>query len=50
MNVLKNGLSFKISQGNVLQLSPPLIITRDQLKEALAIIDAAIGRAEAAVK
>ncbi|MBX2921211.1 MAG: aspartate aminotransferase family protein [Chitinophagaceae bacterium] len=42
---LKNGLSFKISQGNVLQLSPPLIITRAQLKEALAIVEAAIAKA-----
>ncbi len=41
---LKNGLSFKVSQGNVLQLSPPLIITREQLKEALGIVDRAIGK------
>jgi 4-aminobutyrate aminotransferase len=36
---LKNGLSFKISQGNVLQLSPPLIIKREQLKTAIAILE-----------
>lgn len=42
---LANGLSFKISQGNVLQLSPPLVITRQQLKEAVAIVDAAIAKA-----
>jgi len=41
---LKNGLSFKISQGNVLQLSPPLIISRYQLKEALGIVERAIAR------
>lgn len=41
---LKNGLSYKISQGNVLQLSPPLIITREQLTEALNIIEAAIAK------
>lgn len=41
---LRNGLSFKISQGNVLQLSPPLIITRDQLKEAVAIVESAIAK------
>lgn len=40
---LKRGLSFKVSAGNVLQLSPPLIITRDQLKEALSIVEAAIA-------
>ncbi|MBX3253542.1 MAG: aspartate aminotransferase family protein [Chitinophagaceae bacterium] len=44
---LKNGLSFKISQGNVLQLSPPLIITRQQLKEAVNIVEAAIAKASA---
>lgn len=42
---LKNGLSFKISQGNVLQLSPPLIISRIQLQEALDIVEAAIAKA-----
>jgi 4-aminobutyrate aminotransferase len=41
---LLNGLSFKVSQGNVLQLSPPLIITREELKIALAIIEQAISR------
>ncbi|MBX3241497.1 MAG: aspartate aminotransferase family protein [Chitinophagaceae bacterium] len=41
---LRNGLSFKISQGNVLQLSPPLIISREQLKEALRIVENAIKR------
>jgi len=40
---LKNGLSFKVSQGNVLQLSPPLIITREQLSEALRILEAALA-------
>jgi 4-aminobutyrate aminotransferase len=40
---LENGLSFKISQGNVLQLCPPLIITRDQLLEAFNIIDRALS-------
>ncbi|OIR13233.1 2,2-dialkylglycine decarboxylase [mine drainage metagenome] len=40
---LKSGLSFKVSQGNVLQLSPPLIITREQLKQALNIIEKAIA-------
>ena len=39
---LKNGLSFKVSQGNVLQLCPPLIITREELSRAISIIEAAI--------
>jgi len=40
---LNRGLSFKVSAGNVLQLSPPIIITREQLKEALIIVEAAIA-------
>ena len=39
---LKNGMSFKVSQGNVIQLSPPLIISREELTEALKILEAAI--------
>ncbi|HCG8517527.1 TPA: aspartate aminotransferase family protein [Vibrio parahaemolyticus] len=41
---LNNGVSFKVSQGNVIQLSPPLIITREQLIEALAIFEEAIAK------
>lgn len=41
---LNNGVSFKVSQGNVVQLSPPLIITREQLTEALAIFEEAIAK------
>ncbi|MBB1202301.1 aspartate aminotransferase family protein [Enterobacteriaceae bacterium 89] len=40
---LNNGLSFKISQGNVIQLSPPLIISEAQLLEALAIFERALA-------
>lgn len=39
---LSLGLSFKISQGNVIQLSPPLIITHTQLKQALNIFEQAL--------
>jgi 4-aminobutyrate aminotransferase len=46
---LKNGLSFKVSQGNVVQLSPPLIITREQLTEALEIFEKAIEKASVLV-
>ncbi len=45
---LKNGLSFKVSQGNVLQLSPPLTITREELQKALSVLDTALA-AETAV-
>ncbi|EPO0006137.1 MULTISPECIES: aspartate aminotransferase family protein [Vibrio] len=41
---LNNGVSFKVSQSNVIQLSPPLIITREQLTEALAIFEEAIAK------
>jgi 4-aminobutyrate aminotransferase len=40
---LKNGLSFKVSQGNVLQLCPPLIITRQELQTAVSILEAAFA-------
>ncbi len=39
---LAKGLSFKISQGCVLTLSPPLIIGRDDLERALSIVETAI--------
>lgn len=39
---LREGLSFKVSQGNVLQLSPPLIITREQWQKAMKILDKAL--------
>lgn len=41
---LKNGLSFKVSQGNVLQLCPPLIITREELKTAITILEIAFQK------
>jgi 4-aminobutyrate aminotransferase len=40
---LNNGLSFKVSQGNVLQLCPPLTITLDELKNAVSILNAAFN-------
>jgi len=41
-NCLENGLSFKISQGNILTLSPPMTINRDELDHALGKVEAAI--------
>jgi 4-aminobutyrate aminotransferase len=35
---MRQGLSFKVSQGNVLQLSPALTISRDELKKAISIL------------
>jgi len=40
---LARGLSFKVGQGNVLTLSPPLVIADADLDRALDILDAAIG-------
>lgn len=41
-NCLKNGLSFKVSAGNVLQLAPALTITRTELKNAIQILEHAL--------
>lgn len=35
---MAHGLSFKVSQGNVLQLSPALTISRDDLQKAISIL------------
>ena len=42
---LERGLSFKISMGNVLTLTPPLILTKDQMDQALDIIDISLNEA-----
>lgn len=44
---LAHGLSFKVGQGNVLTLSPPLIIAPEDLDRAFDIIDAALSAVEA---
>lgn len=44
---LSNGLSFKVGQGNVLTLSPPLIIAPAELDHAFDLIDAALTTVEA---
>lgn len=36
---LREGLSFKVSSGNVLVLTPPLTITREEMESALSILD-----------
>ena len=40
---LENGLSFKVGQGNVLVLAPPLTIDERDLDRALDIVEAAIA-------
>ena len=39
---LEYGLSFKVSQGNVLTLAPPLIISQEELTRAMDILEKAI--------
>jgi 4-aminobutyrate aminotransferase len=41
---LENGLSFKVSGGTVITLTPPLTITDEQMATALVILDKALGR------
>ncbi|OHB79957.1 MAG: aspartate aminotransferase family protein [Planctomycetes bacterium RBG_16_64_10] len=43
---LAAGLSFKVSDGNVLTLTPPLTITRGQLDAAVAILDQGLHRVQ----
>ncbi len=40
---LDAGLSFKISMGNTLTFTPPLILTRDQMDTALDIVETALA-------
>ncbi len=44
---LARGLSFKVGQGNVLTLGPPLIITAEEIGRAVDIIDQALAAAAA---
>ena len=39
---LSHGLNFKLTMGNILTLTPPLTITREDLARAFDIIEAAI--------
>jgi 4-aminobutyrate aminotransferase len=43
------GLSFKTTMGNVLTLTPPLVVTEAQMMAALDILDEAIGAEERAL-
>lgn len=40
---LRNGLSFKVSQGNVLTLAPPLTINKNELENAFGILENAFS-------
>lgn len=43
---LEKGLSFKVSQGNVLQWVPPLTIQESELEQAVSILDEALAFAK----
>jgi 4-aminobutyrate aminotransferase len=43
---LSRGLSFKLTMGNILTLTPPLIISEGEMDHALAIIDVALSEVE----
>ena len=43
---LEGGLSFKLSMGNVITLTPPLIVTAAEMDTALDILDESLGAAE----
>ncbi len=40
---LEQGLSFKVSMGNLLTLTPPLTITRQEMDQALSIIEKSVA-------
>jgi 4-aminobutyrate aminotransferase len=42
---LEKGLSFKVSMGNILTLTPPLTITRPEMDRALDIIEECVTEA-----
>jgi 4-aminobutyrate aminotransferase len=46
---LSRGLNFKISMGNVLTLSPPLVVSRAQIDQAVSILDESLSECEAAL-
>jgi 4-aminobutyrate aminotransferase len=41
---LSKGLSFKLTMGNILTLTPPLTITQDELDQALMIIETCLDQ------
>ncbi len=45
-SALSNGLSFKLTMGNILTLTPALVITRDEMDKAIDILDLSLGQVE----
>ncbi len=44
---LRRGLNLQVTPGNVLDLAPALVITREDMELALAVLDGSIGAVEA---
>jgi 4-aminobutyrate aminotransferase len=44
---LKKGLSFKVTMGNILTLTPPLTITRQEMDRALDILEESLAEVAA---
>ncbi|HEY2837531.1 MAG TPA: aspartate aminotransferase family protein, partial [Pirellulales bacterium] len=44
---LARGLSFKLTMGNIVTLTPPLIITQEEMDRAIAILDESLTEVEA---
>ena len=42
----KEGLNFKLTMGNIITLTPALTITREEMDQALAILDRCLARVE----
>lgn len=45
---LAKGLSFKLSMGNILTLTPPLTLTTDEMGQAVDILDTCLTEVESA--
>lgn len=45
---LSRGLGFKLTMGNILALTPPLTLARDEMDQALDILDACLAEVESA--
>ncbi|MGH2373935.1 MAG: aminotransferase class III-fold pyridoxal phosphate-dependent enzyme, partial [bacterium] len=43
---LSKGLSFKLTMGNIITLTPPLVITREEMDRALGILDECLTEVE----
>ncbi len=47
---LSKGLSFKTTMGNILTLTPPLIVTEDQMHKAMDIIEECLSEVESDIR